>query len=115
MTQVGPQKPLSRVAFYFYIIIVCYIIFSQKLKRFYTGITQEDLNLRILKHDEGSYGNHRFTAKANDWILFLCIETTSLEQALAIEKHIKAMKSSLYIMNLAKYPKMIEDLKGKYI
>lgn len=110
----GPQKPLSRVAFYFYLMIACYIIFSLKLNRFYIGITHEDLNSRVLKHNEGSYGNHRFTAKANDWVLFLYIETTSIEQALAIEKHIKAMKSSLYIRNLVKHPKIIEDLKSKY-
>ncbi|MDP2386515.1 MAG: GIY-YIG nuclease family protein [Bacteroidota bacterium] len=96
-------------------MIACYIIFSKKLNRFYIGVTQEDLNLRIVKHNEGTYGNHRFTAKATDWESFLYIETTSIKHALAIEKHIKAMKSSLYVRNLAKYPEMIEDLKAKYV
>ena len=35
-------------------------------------------------------------------------------QALAIEKHIKLMKSKVYIENLIKYPEMTEKLKNKY-
>ncbi|MDV3309873.1 MAG: GIY-YIG nuclease family protein [Cyclobacteriaceae bacterium] len=42
----------------------CYILFSNSLNRFYTGISRE-LNERILKHNDHSYGNNRFTAKAN--------------------------------------------------
>jgi len=33
---------------------------------------------------------------------------------LAIEKHIKSIKSKVYIENLIKYPEMAEKLKGKY-
>jgi len=70
-------------------MIACYIIFSKKLNRFYTGVTQSDLDERILKHNDGSYGDHRFTAKANDWALFLSIECESFKQATSIEKHVK--------------------------
>ncbi len=45
----------------------CYIIFSKKLDRFYIGACHDDLYSRIQKHNDHSYGNHRFTAKANDW------------------------------------------------
>ncbi len=38
----------------------------------------------------------------------------SKAQALAIEKHIKAMKSKIYIHNLKKYPEMIDKLLLKY-
>jgi len=93
-------------------MIACYIIFSKKLNRFYTGFTQSDLDERILKHNDGSYGGHRFTAKANDWELFIGIECESFKQATTIERHIKKMKSSTYIKNLKAYPEMIEKLKN---
>ena len=95
-------------------MIGCYIIFSEKLKKFYTGSTQDDLEERIKKHNDGSYGGHRYTSTANDWKLYLFIDTRYYKEAVAIERHIKAMKSSIYIKNLKKYPIMIEGLKAKY-
>lgn len=92
----------------------CYILYSEKLKRFYTGICQEDLNERIKKHNNHTYGNHRFTAKASDWECFLVIECESYSQSVKIERHVKAMKSSVYIRNLAKYPDIILKLKNKF-
>lgn len=82
----------------------CYIIFSKKLNRFYIGVCHDDLTERIKKHNDHSYGLHRFTAKASDWELFLRIECSSHTQALKIEKHIKNMKSKVYINNLLIYP-----------
>ncbi|PXY38851.1 excinuclease ABC subunit C, partial [Flavobacterium cheongpyeongense] len=35
-------------------------------------------------------------------------------QALAIEKHIKDMKSKIYIENLLRYPEVINKLLEKY-
>ena len=92
----------------------CYILFSDTLKKHYIGACHEDLDARILKHNVHEYGNHRFTAKAKDWKLLLKIECTSYNQALKIEKHIKNMKSSIYITNLLKYPELTEKLKIKY-
>ncbi len=93
-------------------MIACYIIFSKKLDRFYIGVTQSDLNERISKHNNGSYGNHRYTAKANDWELFICIECENIRKATSIEKQIKKMKSSVYIKNLKLYPDLIKKLKN---
>ncbi len=45
----------------------CYILHSPTLNKFYIGVTQSELDSRIKKHNEHSYGNHRFTAQANDW------------------------------------------------
>ncbi len=56
----------------------------------------------------------KFTAKADDWILFEKIDCESKGQALAIEKHIKAMKSKIYIKNIQRYPEMKLKLKAKY-
>ena len=92
----------------------CYIIYSEKLNRFYIGICQDDLKERIVKHNNHTYGNHRFTAKASDWVLFLSIDCESYSQAVKIEKHIKAMKRSVYIKNLINYPNVIIKLKEKY-
>ena len=92
----------------------CYILHSEKINRHYIGACHDDLVVRIEKHNSHEHGEHRYTAKANDWKLFLTIECTSYSQATRIEKHIKKMKSSVYINNLLKYPEMIEKLKLKY-
>lgn len=84
-----------------------YILYSAKIDRFYTGSTS-DLNQRLEFHDNPDA--RKFTAKADDWILFDKIDCESKYQALAIEKHIKSMKSKTYIRNLKKYPEMKDKL-----
>ena len=93
----------------------CYILHSATLNRHYIGICQSDLQERINKHNSHTYGNHRYTAKANDWALLIQIETSTISQARKIEVHIKRMKSSTYIINLTRYPEMIEKLKRQYL
>lgn len=88
----------------------CYILFSQKINKFYIGTTQSDLVERISKHNNGTYGRNHFTAIANDWYLYFFIETTDFAHAIRIERKIKAMKSKKYIENLAKYPEMLKKL-----
>ena len=92
----------------------CYILFSEKLKSHYIGASHDDLQTRIVKHNSHEYGDHRYTAKADDWQLVLSIESETYSQAIRIEKHIKNMKSSVYIGNLIKYPEMVLKLKEKY-
>jgi len=89
-----------------------YILFSKKLNRFYTGYTG-DLDLRMNFHENAE--SYKYTAKANDWELFFTIECENKTQALNIEKHIKSMKSKVYIQNLIKYPDISKKLLGKYI
>ena len=88
-----------------------YILFSEKLNRFYTGYTF-DLKTRMEFHANAE--NRKFTHNATDWELFLIIDCDSKSQGLAIEKHIKSMKSKVYIENLGKYPEIIEKLKTQY-
>ncbi|MCC6372101.1 MAG: GIY-YIG nuclease family protein [Bacteroidia bacterium] len=95
-------------------MICCYILYSEKLQCHYIGACQQDLESRIKKHNAHEYGENRFTAKAEDWRLVLAIECETYSQALKIEKHIKRMKSSVYIFNLIKYPEMQLKLKLKY-
>lgn len=92
----------------------CYILYSETLKRHYIGISHDDLPKRIAKDNSHEYGEHRFTAKASDWQLILNIECQSFSQAVNIEKHIKSMKSRVYIQNLIRYPEMTIKLKEKY-
>ena len=91
-------------------MIGCYILFSVKLDKFYIGATQEDIEVRIIKHNLKLYGNHRFTAQADNWELFLFIPTNDYSMAIRIERKIKSMKSSKYIENLKKYPELLEKL-----
>ena len=56
----------------------------------------------------------KFTHKADDWILYFTLKCKSKEQALAIEKHIKSMKSKTYIQNLVKYPEIKHELLLKF-
>ena len=90
--------------------ICCYILFSELLNKFYIGVCQDSLEDRITKHNNHEYGNHRFTAAANDWKLFLQIDTKNYAHAVRIERKIKSMKSRIYIQNLTKYPELIEKL-----
>ena len=88
-----------------------YILYSEKLDRFYTGSTS-DFDVRMEFHDNPEA--RKFTSKANDWILFDKIDCENKSQALSIEKHIKSMKSKIYIKNLKQYAEMKEKLKEKY-
>jgi putative endonuclease len=93
--------------------MIVYIIYSNQLDTYYTGFCQEDFESRLQKHCNGFYDNS-YTKKTNDWQLFLLIECQSKKQALQIEKHIKKMKSKVYIKNLALFPEMIHKLKTKF-
>jgi len=90
---------------------IVYILHSAKINRFYIGYTS-DLVQRLEFHANAE--NRKFTYNADDWSLFLTIICESKSQALAIEKHIKTMKSKVYIENLKKYPEMTEKLLEKY-
>ncbi|MCF8235438.1 MAG: GIY-YIG nuclease family protein, partial [Bacteroidales bacterium] len=51
----------------------CYILYSKSLDRFYIGATHDDLKSRVEKHNQGTYGKHRFTSTADDWKTFIKI------------------------------------------
>ena len=95
------------------LMIACYILFSPAKKLFYTGFVLDSFEERLKKHNEGFY-EKSFTSFTNDWELFLLIECDTNHQAISIEKHIKKMKSKIYIQNLKKYPEMISKLKEKF-
>jgi putative endonuclease len=88
----------------------CYILFSKNLGKFYIGATQESVEQRLDKHNQHSYGNHRFTAKADDWEMFITIEAGDFAHAVRMERKIKSMKSKNYILNLKQFPELRQKL-----
>ncbi len=88
----------------------CYILYSNKINKFYIGVTQDVLISRILKHNQKEYGTNRFTAQTDDWEIFLFIKTSDFKHALRLERKIKAMKSSIFIKNLKKYAELKEKI-----
>jgi putative endonuclease len=89
-----------------------YILFSKKLDRFYTG-SCKDLSYRIDQHFNKDFGKS-FTAKTDDWEMFFFVDDLHYAQARMIEKHIKNMKSKVYIQNLKKHPEIMLKLIIKY-
>ena len=90
---------------------VVYILHSEKINRYYMGYSS-NLDLRMQFHENAEV--RKYTYKADDWTLFFLINCQSKSQALAIENHIKAMKSKAYIENLKKYPEITEKLLDRY-
>ena len=91
-----------------------YILYSKTLNKYYVGATRLNPRERQARHLISYYGQLKYTTKASDWELFYEIECLSFSQALKIEKHIKRMKSKLYIKNLSIYPEMAEKLLKRY-
>ncbi len=91
-----------------------YIIHSKKLNRFYTGFTTADVEERTSNHNNKYYSGNNFTKSANDWVIYLEIDVNNTNQGLQIERHIKSMKSKVYIQNLKRFPEIIVKLKNRY-
>ncbi len=66
-----------------------YILYSENLKRFYSGQTG-DLRSRLIRHNNGY---ERFTSKGIPWKLVFFEQVASRAEAMSIEKKIKNLKS----------------------
>jgi putative endonuclease len=89
-----------------------YILYSPKLNRFYTGSCR-DLTYRFKQHTEKEF-KKSFTSQVDDWELFLSMDDLHYNQARKIERHIKAMKSKVYIQNLKKHSELLQKLIKKF-
>ena len=89
-----------------------YILYSKTLHSHYIG-SCKNLKNRLIEHINGTFENS-FTSKAKDWVLILKIENLGYQQSRDIEKHIKRMKSKIFIENLKKYPELIKKLTTRY-
>jgi putative endonuclease len=72
-------------------------------------MTTEPIDERLKKHNFHLYGS-TYTSKTNDWEIFITLQCETVSQAMKIEKHIKSMKSKIYIENLKKYPDIIQKI-----
>ena len=72
-----------------------------------------DLDIRMEFHE--SSPSNKFTGKSKDWELYFTLECESKHQGLAIETHIKKMKSKVYVENLVQYPEVSQKLLLKYL
>lgn len=87
-----------------------YILYSQKINRYYIGSTSGSLEERIEKHFLKTYGKKAFTSKADDWTLFWSLYCESVEHARKLESKLKKMKSKVYLDNLIKYPELVNKI-----
>lgn len=87
-----------------------YILYSQNFKSFIQvtlpTLKPEWIFIRPLQ-------TRKFTHNATDWAIVFSLAFNSKKQALLIEKHIKAMKSNVYIQNGIAYPEIAATLIQK--
>ena len=93
-----PPGPQNAAPFFFprtlYNMYV-YILYSEKLDRFYVGQTALSPKQRLEEHNN-AHNENSFTSRGIPWTLFLTIACDSREHAKGVERHIKRMKSKAY-------------------
>ena len=93
------------------LVYYIYIIYSEKLNRFYVGTT-DDVTRRIVQHNNAFYLTS-FTAKGIPWVLKLCFECQSSEKAYLLERFIKKMKSKVFIEKIIANEDILKDIQNK--
>ena len=88
-----------------------YILFSEKINRFYIGETP-NIETRLNQHNS-HYFKSNFTKSANDWVLKLAFECIDKKKALFLEKFIKRMKSRKFIKKVIKNPSILQNILNK--
>jgi putative endonuclease len=88
-----------------------YILYSAEIDEYYIGSCL-DFESRVIDHLQNK--RNSFTSRANDWMAYYKIEDLEYEQSRLIEKHIKKMKSRVYVQNLKKYPEICIKLLKLY-
>ncbi len=74
-----------------------YIIYSQKLDKFYIGYTS---NIQMRMHEYHNQGRSKFTSKGIPWEFKYSEPFETEIEAMRREKQIKNMKSRKYIISL---------------
>ena len=85
-----------------------YIIYSEKLNRFYTGTTNS-IDKRINEHNSSYYPNS-YTSKGIPWILKVHFTFEVSSHAYFAEKFIKRMKSKVFIQKIIKQPELFTEI-----
>ena len=84
-----------------------YILYSSKLNRYYIGSTELAPEQRLELHLSKNYGYSKYTAKADDWIVYESSICNNISTARKVERYIKRMKSRKFIESL-------KDNQGKW-
>ncbi len=74
-----------------------YILYSEKIDKYYIGHTTELVDERLRKHNSNHAG---FTGKANDWKVVYTEQYDSKDLAYARERAVKNWKSRKLIIKL---------------
>jgi putative endonuclease len=76
----------------------CYILYSLKIDRYYTGYT-DNLEWRLQRHNDG-WG--KYTKRGVPWKIVHSESFNTKEDAMRREREIKNMKSRKYLEDLVK-------------
>ena len=85
-----------------------YILYSDTTDRYYIGETH-DVAERLFRHNNHTYKNS-FTKIASDWQVALSRQCQNRQQAILLEKFIKAMKSKVFVSKIIADPSIIDDI-----
>jgi putative endonuclease len=86
-----------------------YLLYSQKLNRFYIGTTDNPVK-RLMEHNSIKYED-AYTVKGIPWEKKLVYQCKSSENAYSIEKFIKRMKSKVFIQKIIENPDILIDIE----
>ena len=81
---------------YFYLMYYTYILYSEKLDKYYIGSTN-DIERRLERHNQG---HTPYTRIGIPWKLFYSEVYNTRKEAFVREQQIKKMKSRTYIESL---------------
>ena len=100
-------------AFLFIITVMfyVYILFSEKLNRYYVGTT-DDIVRRLDEHNDGVYRDS-YTSKGVPWVLKVYFSCATSKRAYDLERFIKKMKSRVFIEQIILNPEIVEDILKK--
>ncbi|CAM4305475.1 GIY-YIG nuclease family protein [Gillisia hiemivivida] len=88
-----------------------YIIYSEKLNKYYTG-ESPDPEHRLIQHNSHYFQNN-FTKAAEDWIIKLEFKTRTRDEAIFLERFIKKMKSKKFIEKVISEPSVLPEILNK--
>ena len=74
-----------------------YILYSEKLDRYYIGSTELAPQKRLELHLSKNYGFSKYTAKADDWIIYDSRECVDVTKARKVERYLKRMRNRSFI------------------
>jgi putative endonuclease len=93
-----------------------YILYSKSVNKYYVGITTEEPEKRLKKHNIKYYEN-QYTSIADDWEIKLSILCSDIKVARKMELYVKRMKSRKFIeklieneIEMAKFIKMHKEI-----